>query len=1059
MLATTHPHSPAPRELWPHQQKAVSAACAALEVHDRTTVVAACGSGKTRTGGEVALRTVPQDGRLLIVAPTLDLISQNLREYRRFLGPDRLGRLLAVCSDTRAVNRFDADQAGGHVQVTTSPRHLATLLAEPGRATVAVTYQSLWVLREAHQRYGLGPWSLMVVDEAHRSAGGRTKAWAILHDDGLVPAAKRLYMTATPRILGAGAELSVSMDDEKTFGPVCDRLTFGMAIAAKILAEYELLIPVITDEEIHRLVAAQAPDAQHLASGSTAVSPGVLALQVAVLKAAAQYGLRRIIVYCNTVAAATAFAATLHHAMDLLDPDQRPMRLVSQHVSGTQRPEERRPILARLGSDDPGLVVVSNAEVLTEGIDVPAVDCVVFAEERRSPERIAQAVGRALRTGGNPDKIARILVPVMPAPGESAESALETSDAWAPVWNTVKALRSHDERLAEYLDRQRYLAGHSRYHQPDDTSPQSDGFELPAWIRLTGGQPVPDGFARAITVQMVQAAAPSWEESYGQATAFAEKHDHLLPSRTTDVQLCNWLTAQRKLRNRGVLDADRIARLDAIGMPWTPKEEAWSRGLAAARSYHQTHGTLVMPANTTFGNPPVNLSSWLSTMRLRRKKGTLPAAQIAEVDALGLDWTSVSREENWSRVLAAARSYHQTHGTLTVPVNTMWGTPPINLYLWVANIRQRRKDGTLSADRIAVLDALDFDWAPSSREDDWPAAVAVAESYYQKHGNVSMPRDTVWGEPSIPLGQWIARQRQAHRDGTLTEGQISTLDALGMVWAPLDDRWMARADQLREHLRRHGGALPTRAHGADSLCSWLERQRNADRAGNLAADRNTILTDILGQDWAGRIGLDAAWTQQAEKLRRYLREHPGTLPGNSTHGELYRWVRHQQAQAHTPDALSPDRSAHLADLLGPDWADQSPPHQAQTRRLEQLTEHLDRYCAEPTPTTDASLAEWLATQRRHHRAGSLDPQLAAQLQNLIGGQWAGPTFGEEDWTARLTKLDDWLREHDGTAPTPNTHKTLSRWHRAQVRLHRNGDLPGERAALLAALLGPAWAQE
>ncbi|WP_275901422.1 DEAD/DEAH box helicase family protein [Streptomyces sp. S1D4-20] len=181
-------------ELWPHQREAVAATVGALTTSERGTLPMACGTGKTRTAGEVARLVVdPATGRVLFVAPLLELLAQTLREWRRVFGDDVLGRITAVCSDPAVVADHRPELDAERAVVTSAPAELARLLASAGRATVACTYQSLGVITAAHRDHGLPPFDLAIADEAHRTAGLADGQWTAFHDNTRIAARRRLW--------------------------------------------------------------------------------------------------------------------------------------------------------------------------------------------------------------------------------------------------------------------------------------------------------------------------------------------------------------------------------------------------------------------------------------------------------------------------------------------------------------------------------------------------------------------------------------------------------------------------------------------------------------------------------------------------------------------------------------------------------------------------------------------------------------------------------------------------------------------------------------------------
>lgn len=752
--------------LWPHQREAVEAAVTTLAGWGRATVVAACGTGKTRVGAEVAASVAAQ-GRVLVVVPTLELLAQTLHAWRVDCGAVSLGTVVAVCSDHTVAYVRQLDLRAEGAAVTTDPAELGALTRGPGRVTVASTYQSLPTLVAAHANHGMPAWDVIVADEAHRTAGVAGRPWAAVHDNDLLPAARRLYMTATPRVMGTvpvGDCEVASMDDEATYGPICYRLPFAQAIELGLLADYRLVVAVVSDDEVRRRAEAHAEAARLFRAGGVAVSPRLLATQIAVLRAAARYQLRSVISYHQRVHDARWYAAALPHAYQLLEESERPARSVwAAHLDGTQTIDVRRPRLHRLRDPGEDLVCLSNVRVLTEGIDAPAVDAVVFADPRRSVIDAIQAVGRSLRRGGRRDKTATVIVPVLLDPTGDPEDALDGS-AFAPVWQVIRALRAHDDGLAARLDQLRQHLGDYG---------QKPSIELP-WLHLPG-EMVPDTFVHAINVHAVRTATPAWEEHYGAARQFYCDHGHLRMSKDhrtpSGLRTGQWLANQRAFHARGALSPQRAARLEAIGMTWSPLDEQWDRAYAHAEAFHATHGHLRIPG--TYKTPDgFGLGSWLKDQREHHRRGILDPRRRERLNHLGIDWEPA--EAAWQRGLDALRAYHAEHGNTRVPAAhvTPGGFP---LGSWVNNLRS---GSTLPDDKVRQLDELGMTW--SVLDEQWERAYAHAQAFHAQYGHLRIPRRYLTTD-GFALGHWYDRQRQRARNGTLDPHRAARLAALGMT--------------------------------------------------------------------------------------------------------------------------------------------------------------------------------------------------------------------------------------------------------------------------------------
>ena len=746
--------------LWAHQAEAVQAACRELAGGGRATVVAACGTGKTVTGAEVSRRVAP-GGRVLAVVPTLELLAQTGRSWAGWLGGGA-GQVIGVCSDQGAtddVREAQAEMTQLRARVITDPRALAGALAGGGRVTVLCTYASLPVIAAAHRDHGAPRWDLVLADEAHRSAGHAARSWSVLHRDEVIPAARRLYMTATPRIMPGGGEQMISMDDPAVFGPVVHRLPFARAIAGGLLADYRVVVAVITDAEAAKLTAGQ------LVSADGRVLPArVVAAQVALARSIRAHDLRRVITYHQRVASAARFAATLAatvEAMELPGRPQRPVR--AGYVSGAMTRAARRQRLAMLENPGAGTTVIANARVLAEGVDVPALDAVMFADPKDSVIDTVQAVGRALRRGPGTGKTATIIVPVLVAEGQDAELAAESSE-FDVVWQVVRALRAHDERIAGQLDQAR-----ARLGQPgQDASPGAE--ETSGWLQVTG-TPVTAAFTRAIQVRTIAAATSSWPQWHAALAAYHARYGHArVPQgyRTPGgLALGVWLGRQRQLHNAGQLPAGRAAALDALGVIWQPQEQAWASGLARATAYHAAHGDLNIPSgHVTAGG--FRLGTWLAQRRREHRRGTLAAAKAAALDALGISWDAAA-DAAWQQGTDRLAEYRAARGHAQVPV--AYADPDgYRLGTWLSCQRLAYRRGDLPPGRVSALEALGVSW--EAEDTSWQDGITHLARFRGQHGHARVP--ATWTDPGdgYRLGSWVSAQRgRRRRPGTSRAGR------------------------------------------------------------------------------------------------------------------------------------------------------------------------------------------------------------------------------------------------------------------------------------------------
>ncbi|MEU2772479.1 Helicase associated domain protein [Streptomyces sp. NPDC007162] len=751
----------APTELTlrPHQKDAVAAAARTLTQHPRASVIAACGTGKTLIAARTAARVAPR-GRVLVLLPTLDLLSQTIRSWRL---AGRKGAAVAVCSARQAL---DHEPLGADVPLTTDPGEVAALTtaAGPAPVTAYATYASLPTVTAAHRDHHLPPWDLVVVDEAHRTAGRLGKSWAAVHHDDQVPAARRLYLTATPRIWDPddtpdtdGVETVASMDDENLFGPVAYRLTLSDAIDLGLLADYQILVPVVTDEDLR----------DWLATGPGAGVDGLrlTGRQVAALRAIHDHQLRRILTFHHRVADARAFATTLADTAATLPAELRPKDLWADWISGHHTPQVRRRLLLEFASHTTPHTpaVLSNARVLGEGIDVPAIDAVVFADPKNSPVDTVQAVGRALRQKPGAGKKATLVVPVYLTPDEDPDDLLG-ADAYTPLWRTIQALRAHDNRLDARL-------ADPRTHRP--TMPPEDP---EAWLHFDRPTQA-DEVALALSLRVLAPKSAEWRRGLAAARRYHHTRHHLdVPQTyedTTGYPLGRWLTWQRHLHTTGTLDAARTQALERLGIIWDPRQQAFERGLAHAAAYAARHGHLAAPVDESHDGFP--LGRWLATQRTRAPH--LTPQRTAALTALD-QWWNPTWPITWQRAYHAARlGLRETeNATQAGEWLTAQRTQADRLHPGQRQLLDELGNGLPPATAVPAA----HDTGVPARERTFQRALAAARAFKDREGHLDVPQrhiENLEGEP-VRLGQWLSNLRR-RRSGLSAQRQ-AMLAELGL---------------------------------------------------------------------------------------------------------------------------------------------------------------------------------------------------------------------------------------------------------------------------------------
>ena len=460
------------KQLRPHQVSALNDVLSGFQNYDRGKLIMACGTGKTLTALRIAEKVAGQGGRVLFAAPSLSLLAQSMREW----GSDSEIplRAFAVCSDSR-VGANDGDSTRAYdmpIPATTDAQALVNSAKTevPGRMTVIFsTYQSMQVIADSH-KLGLPKFDLIVCDEAHRTTGALraedSSSFLLVHRELEILSSKRLYMTATPRIYAESAQVKAkeediyiaSMDDEKQYGPEFHRLSFAQAVEADLLSDYKVTILAISEQQIARNYQGLLAEGEALADVGRVI--GCLNGLAKIDPEGKEFEddpapMHRAVAFSNTIKYSQHFVSLVEREQDDAALEERKLAIEGRHVDGKSGVVERERLLGWLREDmtmAQRCHVLSNARCLTEGIDVPALDAVLFLQPRKSQIDVVQAVGRVMRKAEG-KRYGYVILPVVVPSGDDAGSALDRNDAYSHVWQVLQALRAHDERFDAYVNK------------------------------------------------------------------------------------------------------------------------------------------------------------------------------------------------------------------------------------------------------------------------------------------------------------------------------------------------------------------------------------------------------------------------------------------------------------------------------------------------------------------------------------------------------------------------------------------------------------------------------
>lgn len=896
----------------PHQREAIDKVIKGFDGYDRGQVIMACGTGKTLTALFINEKLAAE--RTLVLLPSLSLLAQTLREWTAHT--TQAFDFLPVCSDATVAepDAVVATTSDLGFPVTTDPEEIARFLRRrSGPRVVFATYQSSPQIANAFRLGRVPAFDLVIADEAHRCAGRVSSGFGTILTPDSLKANRRLFMTATPRYFtgrvvrqAKEADFEVaSMDDEEVFGPVFHRLGFAEAIERELLTDYQVAV-VAVDDETYRDWAQRGRFVT--TDGTDVTDAHTLAGQIGFAQAMRRYDLHRTITFHSRVKRAQEFAQSLPEVISWMPADQQPLGEVwSDYASGEMPAGQRHALLHHLGRLEHGQRgLLANARCLAEGVDVPTLDSVAFIDPRRSEVDIVQAVGRAIRLA--PDKtIGTIVIPVFVDTNEDPAVALDNS-AFKPVWDVIKALRSHDSQLGEHLDGLRRQLGR-----------QGEQPRLPSKIHLDLPEQVGADFARAFDVRLVEQTTATWEFAFGVLEQHVERvgQARIAPSGIVDgFNLGRWVVTQRVRHDKGLLDAEHVRRLEDLpGWTWDPFADQWEEGFSRLLEYVERHGdSLVLQSYED--DDGYQLGNWVSMQRVNHARRTLDADRQRRLLSL-IGWSWKPKIDRWEEGFRNLLKYVDRAGHARVPASHI--DDGYRIGTWVEVQRRAHDNGYLDAEFERRLESLPG-WTWDPRADKWEEGFNHLTDFVEIHDHARVPYSCRVAD--YPLGTWVDRQRQNYTKCILREDRQRRLEAVpGWTWNSIDDQWNEGFEHLLRYVALYKDARVAFDYTADdyALGKWVARQRAAHTKGTLHPDRQRRLEDVSGWTWDP--GADK-WEEGFNHLTNFveIHDHPIVPYGLVVNGYgLGSWVRKQRAR-YLKGNLETDRQARLQDLRGWEWA-------------------------------------------------------------------------------------------------------------------------------------------
>ena len=511
-----------------HQKEARDSVNKYFKEYDRGKLIMACGAGKTFTSLKIAENETNKNGFILFLVPSIALLGQTLREWTNDIDKDTKLYPICICSDSKISSKKSTNDDNitsvvdlalpATTDIDKIVNQLEKIKDKEGMKVVFSTYQSIEVIAKAQEKIlaqdkDFGEFDLIICDEAHRTTGITLKNedesnFIKVHKNDFLKAKKRLYMTATPRLYDDNSKSKAkesdtylcSMDDKELYGEEIYRIGFGKAVENNLLTDYKVLILTLSSSQIptglQNIIANgekefNFDDATRLIGCINGLSKQILDKE-GIIKSTDPEPMKRAVAFCRDIKTSKRVTNSFNdyseeYLSSLKEEAKRKMvSIASKHIDGGMNALEREDLLSWLKEDgeEQECRILTNARCLSEGVDVPNLDAVLFLSAKNSQVDVVQSVGRVMRKAPN-KKYGYIIIPVVIPEHINPEEALNDSEAYKVVWSVLNALRAHDDRfnaIVNKIDINKKKPTNIIIATPDNSGSGSGEIEEPAGI-------------------------------------------------------------------------------------------------------------------------------------------------------------------------------------------------------------------------------------------------------------------------------------------------------------------------------------------------------------------------------------------------------------------------------------------------------------------------------------------------------------------------------------------------------------------------------------------------
>ena len=1001
-------------KLDPYQKDAIKDVLKKLKTDARTQLIMPCGSGKTIVGQRI-IESIDDAKTILVLVPTLQLLNDTFENY---FNDTRWDSFPFMCVgskvvDSRAYDQMDADPSELPMVTRTDSESVKAFLKKKfNRHIIFSTYQSLPVIADA---LGKRKVDVAIFDEAHNTASKKGNVWTFGLDDKNIKVKKRIFMTATPRKYQLRRKneddmrVVFSMDDPKIYGDIAYKLSFKKAADEYgAICRYKIIISVITSKYYTR---KDLRDGDVLV-GYSDVNAENIAKQIALQDAVKKNKINKIISFHPTIAHSENFVGekeiSVKHRLKDFD---------LYNVSSKQNMGVRRSTMSAFRKADTALI--SNAQCLNEGVDVPAVDMVAFMSPKRSKVSIVQAVGRAIRKPRGSDKEwGYVFVPIFleKASGETDVEAAERSN-FKDMYEVINALRDHDEVLDEVIKNLRIEKGNKG---------KFNGRILDDYIQIIGFDLSIENLEKDIQSEVIDRISSNWYEMFGVLKKYSEDYGHcLVPVNYTNEngkKLGSWVNTQRTGKNK--LNDERKKLLESLsGWSWDVLDDIWRDLYNGICKYQEANGHLRIPRGYIDKNKR-KLGNWIRKQRINRS--VLSAERKNKLEDLNTWYW------NWyDEPIRLLKSFIEKNGHSRIDrdFKTNCG---FKLGMWVY-LKRLQKD-SLDHELISILEKIpDWTWEnPESISHKWEDGFLLLKRYVDIYGHARW-RQYKRTDEAIKIKNWIREQKTRFNKGVLSNINIKKLNSIN-VWHWND--WDEGFRLLKEYYKTHSQNPPSRYKTPCNfaLSDWIYRQLKNDK---LSKEKRKKLESLENWTWETDKNKEL-FMEGYIRLKKY-KEDVGNLfmPRDYTTEDgfnLGMWYATRRLD-YKKGRLKRYK-INLLNQLDVVWN----PHDYQWEQtLMSLKLFREKYGHTTIPTSERNLYAWVREQKKLIIDGNLQKERIKKFHEIYKEKEIDlEAEKDKKWDLKFSRLKKYLKKNN-QFPTKDNY-ALYKWCLDQRKQIKNNEL-------------------